>query len=187
VKWALPMDWQIGKLQFPVPEHLVEDGFENYVYYDKLVLYAEIASLVTPRPNDVVSAAIQWMVCKDICVPGRQTIERPIEMTNVQYDWPKLPLIPTLQQCNYSWRVLTDSGSTGPHQVTHRLVVWNDKREEQPITDFFPLIPPDLPAKVQVLPNGMFINETTNGKTSVIDSFNGLIFLVRKVYWLKQL
>jgi hypothetical protein len=183
VKWSLPMGWKVGKLQFPVPEHHVEDGFESYAYYDKLVLYTEIASPVAPKPSDVIEADIKWMVCKDICVAGKQLIKRPYELTNVHHEWPKLPLVVTLDEAGYKLFGMQNDAETGKESVRSILVSQEGTQGYLKIKHFWPYIESVQP--VEVLVDGEMIMLSTKGTAQTLQDANGLIFIGDKVYWLK--
>jgi hypothetical protein len=186
VKWSLPMDWKAGKLQFPVPEHHIEEGFESYAYYDKLVLYTEIASPVAPKPSDVIEADIKWMVCKDICVAGRQMIKLPYEVANVYHEWPKLPLVMTLEEAGIS-RVkdyeLVYVSLGGAYAALEFQKTVDDPRT---VSEFFPFITSDRVIRGDAYRGGLRIwipNDIPPDE--IINSVNGLVFIGDKVYWLK--
>lgn len=79
----LPAGWVAGGLQWPVPERHVSPGdILDHVYFDELVLVQKLGA-----PNDAVveenitvEAEIQWLACKEMCVPGRSamTLEIPV-------------------------------------------------------------------------------------------------------------
>lgn len=83
VDLVLPDGWVAGGLQWPVPERYVSPGdILDHVYFDQLVLVQKIGA-----PNDVVvgqditvKADIQWLACKEMCVPGRtaMTLKVPV-------------------------------------------------------------------------------------------------------------
>jgi hypothetical protein len=185
VKWSLPMDWKVGKLQFPVPQHVVEDGFESYAYYDKLVLYAEIASPVAPKPSDVIEADIKWMVCKDICVAGKQAIKWPYEMANVYHEWPKLPFVMSLEEAGYRWAVSPDASLSSLGGFTHYVEIKDTTGSFANTKAFYPYITEGLMVRTDT-DNGV-IAVTSNGRTpfSIDRDLNGLVFIGDKVYWLK--
>ena len=70
----LPAGWVAGGLQWPVPERHVSAGdILDHVYFGELVLIQKLGA-----PDDAqtgsqveIKADIQWLACKDMCVPGR--------------------------------------------------------------------------------------------------------------------
>lgn len=79
----LPAGWVAGGLQWPVPERYVSPGdILDHVYFENLVLVQKLGA-----PNQavvgqdiIVEADIQWLACKEMCVPGRMamTLEIPV-------------------------------------------------------------------------------------------------------------
>jgi DsbC/DsbD-like thiol-disulfide interchange protein len=79
----LPAGWVAGGLQWPVPERHVSAGdILDHVYFGELILIQKIGA-----PDDAnlgvqveIKADIQWLACKDMCVPGRThlTVSIPV-------------------------------------------------------------------------------------------------------------
>ena len=79
----LPAGWVAGGLQWPVPERHVSAGdILDHVYFGELILIQKIGA-----PDDAIlggqveiKADIQWLACKDMCVPGRThlTVNIPV-------------------------------------------------------------------------------------------------------------
>src|ERR1700730_14315313 len=72
IAWTLPAGFTAGDIVWPAPEHFVVDGLGNYGYRDAVDLLVPIAV-----PPDVeqsgtanFAAAVSWLVCSDICIPG---------------------------------------------------------------------------------------------------------------------
>jgi thiol:disulfide interchange protein len=72
IAWTLPAGFTAGDIVWPAPEHFVVDGLGNYGYRDAVDLLVPIAV-----PQDVehggranFAAAVSWLVCSDICIPG---------------------------------------------------------------------------------------------------------------------
>jgi len=76
IKWTLPRGWRAGPIAWPYPKRLPVPPFMNYGYEGKLWL---LSNLTVPadakRGSDVaLAAAVDWLVCKDICVPEDATV-----------------------------------------------------------------------------------------------------------------
>lgn len=70
----LPDEWLAGGLQWPVPERHVSPGdILDHVYFEELVLIQKVGAPDNVQVGDevVIKADIQWLACKDMCVPGR--------------------------------------------------------------------------------------------------------------------
>jgi DsbC/DsbD-like thiol-disulfide interchange protein len=79
----LPAGWVAGGLQWPAPERHVSAGdILDHVYFGELVLIQKLGA-----PDDAamggqveIKADVQWLACKDMCVPGRTdlTLKIPV-------------------------------------------------------------------------------------------------------------
>jgi len=79
----LPEGWLAGGLQWPAPErHVFLGDILDHVYFGELVLIQKLGA-----PDDAavggkveIKADIQWLACKDMCVPGRSalTVQIPV-------------------------------------------------------------------------------------------------------------
>ncbi|MCK9996604.1 MAG: hypothetical protein KAH56_10060 [Candidatus Krumholzibacteria bacterium] len=79
----LPDGWVAGGLQWPVPERFVSDGdILDHVYFGELILIQKLGA-----PDDAIldsqveiTADVQWLACKDMCVPGKMglTLSIPV-------------------------------------------------------------------------------------------------------------
>ncbi len=71
VEWNLPDGFKASDYIFPTPKTLVESDILSFVYGRELYLLTEIQ---TPEkiPNTIeIGAKIDWLVCKDVCLPGK--------------------------------------------------------------------------------------------------------------------
>jgi len=73
----LPEGWVAGGLQWPVPERHVSPGeILDHVYFGELTLLQKVG---VPADAPVggkidIAADVQWLACKNMCVPGRETV-----------------------------------------------------------------------------------------------------------------
>jgi len=76
VKWNLPAGFQAGSLRWPIPRRIEDHSLIDYGYQNEVLLPVEIrppASL--GMGADVqLSATVNWLVCREICVPGRAAL-----------------------------------------------------------------------------------------------------------------
>lgn len=84
VRWNVPAGFQAGEIQWPAPERLGSGSVIDYGYQKPVLLPVEMQ---TPRNLAVgssvtLSAEVSWLVCKDICVPGKAelTLSLPVSM-----------------------------------------------------------------------------------------------------------
>lgn len=75
VSWLLPEGFRAGPIEWPAPTRFLDEGLVTYGYHDEVVLPVRIE---TPGsvPGDSVAlvARVDWLECKDICVPGSATL-----------------------------------------------------------------------------------------------------------------
>jgi hypothetical protein len=186
VLWDVPDDWLAEKLQFPVPQHIVEDGVEAYGYYNKLVLYTNIINVSRrPMPNDHFDIVIKWVVCKDICVAGRNMVSSSYEALNIYHEWPKLPLVPTLEEAGYKFAL----GPSGYDSSTNMSFILGGIMSKihccDPIDDLFPYHASVIPISSSFEKGSASIVFRWKGPSDIRDQINGLIFIDDKAYWLK--
>ncbi|MBU4460885.1 MAG: hypothetical protein KJ579_09985 [Verrucomicrobia bacterium] len=77
VRWTLPEGFRAGPVEWPAPRRFVGDGLASYGYVGEVVLPVKIVPPpVWPagRPA-VLRARVDWLACKDECVPGRAGLE----------------------------------------------------------------------------------------------------------------
>lgn len=72
IAWTLPPGFRAGEFVWPVPERFVLGNIGNYGYAgtaDLLVPVTTPAGLL-PGGNAHLAAAVSWLVCSEICIPG---------------------------------------------------------------------------------------------------------------------
>ena len=73
VKFVLPEGLKASRLRWPVPEKFLQPGgVLGYGYKDAVLLLAEVGPPQDLKPADKVhiKAAVSWLECEKICVPG---------------------------------------------------------------------------------------------------------------------
>ena len=82
VKWDLPAGFRAGSLLWPIPQRIEDHSLIDYGYLNEVLLPVEITSPATlgGSAEAQLSATVNWLVCREICIPGRATIglTRPI-------------------------------------------------------------------------------------------------------------
>ncbi len=75
IAWHLPPGFEVVHLEFPTPKRLEAHSLTDYGYQDDVVL---LANLSVPKAFDAksadVSADIRWLVCREVCIPGRGSV-----------------------------------------------------------------------------------------------------------------
>lgn len=85
VKFDLPPGFTAGDLRYPVPTKIVQPGDETIYGYENEVMFT---ATITP-PKDLpagasvpIAASVQWLVCADVCVPGKATVNLNLPVSN---------------------------------------------------------------------------------------------------------
>ncbi len=78
IKWELPPGWKAGPIQWPAPRVLL-DSKKNVVgngYEGDLLLPVTLTAPADAKPGEkvVLKAAVDWLMCEDICIPGNASL-----------------------------------------------------------------------------------------------------------------
>ncbi len=66
IEWNLPVGFQAGEIQWPIPERYVEGGLIGYIHHDEVALLVDItppSDLATGSPVGL-EALVEWQVCE---------------------------------------------------------------------------------------------------------------------------
>jgi len=78
VKWELPEGWEVGPLQWPLPNKYEEQGgLVVYGYADRVLLISGVRVPAAAAFGDTVSIAadVSWLVCRELCIPGQARLQ----------------------------------------------------------------------------------------------------------------
>jgi thiol:disulfide interchange protein DsbD len=83
IEWQLPPGITAGEIQWPLPEKLPPIEVTTYGYNDEVVLLVplKLANDLKPGPLDL-KAKVSWLECKEVCIPGKATIETTLNIDN---------------------------------------------------------------------------------------------------------
>ncbi len=80
--WHLPERFKAGNIEWPIPERIDYEGAINFGYHGETWLPVSVsvpASIEPSAVNDngeiLLSATAKWLVCKDVCIPGKAELE----------------------------------------------------------------------------------------------------------------
>jgi thiol:disulfide interchange protein DsbD len=73
VKWNLPAGFLAGPLLWPIPRRIEDHSLIDYGYQNDVLLPVEIQlpARLGSGSDVQLNATVNWLVCRDICVPGR--------------------------------------------------------------------------------------------------------------------
>lgn len=79
VQWRMPAGFHASALRFPTPTKIASDGLLAYGYFNELILVSTITPPPGYRPDarDSISARVEWLVCKESCLPGSSILSLP--------------------------------------------------------------------------------------------------------------
>lgn len=72
IKWTLPPGFRAGEIQWPTPHLISTPPLMSYGYENEVVLLVTIhpPGDMKPGANVELSAAVEWLECQEICLPG---------------------------------------------------------------------------------------------------------------------
>ena len=80
IKWNLPSGFKASPILWPGPKRIPVEPLMTYGYEDKALLLTEIKSPKEFSNPVKISAKINWLTCKDICIPQ----EGQVDMTLIK-------------------------------------------------------------------------------------------------------
>lgn len=81
IDWKLPKGWQVGPLMWPAPEALETGGFTIYGYEKQALLMAYVTPPKNAKPGKYrIQANPVWLICRETCVPAKQTVVKEIQI-----------------------------------------------------------------------------------------------------------
>ena len=82
IKWTLPQGWGAGAIQWPTPKGLPVGPLMDYGYEGQPWLLQKLTIPANAKAGDTVTlkAAVDWVVCKDVCVPEDATLTLPLKI-----------------------------------------------------------------------------------------------------------
>jgi len=71
IEWTLPTGATAGAIEWPAPSRQALGPITNYGYEGEVLLLAELSVPADAQPGSrfTATAAVSWLVCKDICIP----------------------------------------------------------------------------------------------------------------------
>jgi thiol:disulfide interchange protein len=98
IQWSLPSGIQAGPILWPAPQHIQVGPLVNYGYENDVLL--PVAFQINPSflANKLpLKANVSWLVCSDICIPGKASLRLDIPMGDSSEDSQWKPLFEKAQ------------------------------------------------------------------------------------------
>ena len=83
VTWSAPAGYTVGSIEWPQPGRIVDSPtIVDYGYHGNVLLMAPVRAGSSPRPGSSaeILADVNWLVCRDICVPGNARVSLPVRV-----------------------------------------------------------------------------------------------------------
>src|ERR1700733_8879387 len=80
---TLPAGWPAGPIAWPYPKELTVGPLMDYGYEGRPWLLVDITAPADAKPgtNVTLHAAVDWLVCKEVCIPENTTLTLPLSIT----------------------------------------------------------------------------------------------------------
>ncbi len=76
VTWNLPDGYSVGEIEWPAPDRIAVGSLVNYGYEREVTFPARVrVRSATLGTRALVAATVKWVVCRDVCVPGRGNLQ----------------------------------------------------------------------------------------------------------------
>ncbi len=93
VEWELPAGYSVGELVWPAPHRYVEAGdLVTFGYSGSTLLMAELTVPARASGPVTIHARVDWLMCKELCVPGSAAVEVTLESGGVTSSLPAADL-----------------------------------------------------------------------------------------------
>ncbi|HET6970233.1 MAG TPA: thioredoxin family protein, partial [Phenylobacterium sp.] len=83
IKWTMPAGWSASDFTWPTPRRLPVGPLVNYGYVGEVLLPMALTAPADAKPGQPVtlSAAVQFLVCADVCVPEDAALTLSLPVT----------------------------------------------------------------------------------------------------------
>jgi len=133
IAWHLPTGWQAGAIQWPIPHKLFAPELVSYGYEHQALLLTRVTAPKDAKIGSkaMLSAKVDWLVCREGCVPaktnlsipikiGKETRPDPVWMPRIEEAVRKLPPASKSGDFSASWSgkniVLSFDHAAGPYK-----------------------------------------------------------------------
>jgi thiol:disulfide interchange protein DsbD len=92
ITWTLPPGFKAGPIEWPIPERIDEAGdIVVYGYKGAVLLPVQIQVPANLQPGQTaeIRAHASWLVCKDVCVPGKADVALALPIVGASHANPE--------------------------------------------------------------------------------------------------
>ncbi len=86
IKWTLPAGITAGAMQFPAPRRLPLGPLMDFGYEDEVLFPMTLSADSTLKAPSTaqLSAHVNWLVCREVCIPGKADLALPLQVAAQQ-------------------------------------------------------------------------------------------------------
>jgi thiol:disulfide interchange protein len=83
IHWTLPAGITAGAMQFPAPRRLPLGPLMDFGYEDEVLfpITLSAASTVQVPSTAQLTARVNWLVCREVCIPGKADLALPLQVS----------------------------------------------------------------------------------------------------------
>ena len=106
VQWSLPKKSFASSLQWPIPERIPFGDLINFGYKNSFLLMSEL-SLPKKKPYKTITiqAQVEWLICKEVCVPLNESLTLNIPITPIVSENVKFKNLTTNEKDNHQIQI----------------------------------------------------------------------------------
>jgi thiol:disulfide interchange protein DsbD len=90
ISWKLPPGFSYGDIQWPYPFRFGTDSVVSFGYEEEVLLITDIKAASDANIGETIKieAEVEWLVCKEECVPGQAilSLSLPVEAKEPDFD-----------------------------------------------------------------------------------------------------
>lgn len=178
VQWELPDGYSISELIYPTPERFDTQGLISFGFKDEALLFAKVTppSSQTGNHEQIISADVSWMVCKESCILEEGTAELDLlnaEPTPGLFDKYKNKLPEPLAHSSTRVSTVESLKRDGRFYISIHL-------EGDPVADFFPGPVEDFILShkdIEISDHKISYTLRPYSDTTVVEEVSGLLFI----------
>jgi len=86
IELELPDGFTAGDVQWPAPMRYIQSGLLDYIHEDELTLIIPVTAPADAQPgaDARISARLDWLVCKDVCLPGGDNVSLTLPVRSAE-------------------------------------------------------------------------------------------------------
>ena len=86
IKWTLPAGIAAGAMQFPAPRRLPLGPLMDFGYEDEVLFPMTLSADSTLKVPSAapLAAHVNWLVCREVCIPGKADLALPLQVAAQQ-------------------------------------------------------------------------------------------------------